>query len=40
LVLPDNPDGDSISIDMVSLTKIKTIPGFVEPLNVTFLPDG
>ena len=36
-----NPDGDSISvIDMQSLSKIKTIPGFVEPLNVTFLPDG
>ena len=35
------PDGDSISvIDMQSLSKIKTIPGFVEPLNVTFLPDG
>ena len=30
LVLPGNPDGDSISvIDMQSLTKIKTIPGFV-----------
>ena len=25
---------------MQSLSKIKTIPGFVEPLNVTFLPDG
>ena len=25
---------------MVSLTKIKTISGFAEPLNVTFLPDG
>ena len=25
---------------MVSLTKIKTISGFVEPLNVTFTPDG
>ena len=25
---------------MVSLTKIKTIPGFAEPLNVTFSPDG
>ena len=25
---------------MQSLTKIKTIPGFVEPLNVTFTPDG
>ena len=36
-----NPDGDSISvIDMVSLTKVKTIPGFAEPLNVTFSSDG
>ena len=36
-----NPEGDSISvIDMVSLTKIKTIPGFAEPLNVTFSSDG
>ena len=36
-----NPEGDSISvIDMVSLTKIKTIPGLVEPLNTVFLPDG
>jgi len=36
-----NPEGDSISvIDMQSLTKIKTIPGFVEPLNVTFTADG
>jgi YVTN family beta-propeller protein len=25
---------------MQSLSKIKTIPGFVEPLNVTFSPDG
>ena len=25
---------------MQSLSKIKTIPGFAEPLNVTFLPDG
>ena len=25
---------------MVSLTKVKTIPGFAEPLNVTFSPDG
>ena len=37
-----NPEGDSISvIDMVSLTKIKTIPGLAEPLNVDrSLPDG
>src|SRR6185503_76979 len=33
-----NPEGDSISvIDMSSLTKVKTINGLVEPLNVTFL---
>ena len=25
---------------MQSLSKIKTIPGFVEPLNITFTPDG
>ena len=25
---------------MVSLSKVKTIPGFKEPLNVTFTPDG
>jgi YVTN family beta-propeller protein len=36
-----NPEGDSISvIDMLSLTKIKSIPGLVEPLNTVFLPDG
>jgi YVTN family beta-propeller protein len=27
-------------IDMQSLSKVTTIPGFAEPLNVTFLPDG
>ncbi len=25
---------------MQSLSKVKTIPGFVEPLNITFTPDG
>jgi len=36
-----NPEGDTISvIDMASMTKIKTIPGLAEPLNVTFTPDG
>ena len=36
-----NPEGDSITvIDMQSLKKIKTIPGFAEPLNITFTPDG
>jgi YVTN family beta-propeller protein len=27
-------------IDMVSMTEIKRIPGLVEPLNITFTPDG
>ena len=27
-------------IDMQSLSKIKTIPGFAEPLNITFTADG
>src|SRR6266705_756708 len=41
VVMIVNRDSNDIAvIDIVSLTKIKTVPGFKEPLNVTFLPDG
>jgi YVTN family beta-propeller protein len=36
-----SPGDDSVTvIDMVSLSEIARIPGFAEPLNVTFTPDG
>ncbi|VAW56785.1 hypothetical protein MNBD_GAMMA07-1387, partial [hydrothermal vent metagenome] len=36
-----SPDDDTVTvIDMTSLTQIKRIPGFAEPLNITFTPDG
>src|SRR5436189_149748 len=40
VMIVDRDSNDISVIDMLSLTKIKTIPGLVEPLNTVFTPDG